>query len=273
MAEINTLPIGVFDSGLGGLTIAKAMRNLMPHESLYYFGDTAHLPYGDKSPEAIRQYVKEITRFLIQQPVKAIVIACNTASAVALDEVKSIAGSLPVFDVVYPAALYSLSETKNRKIGVIGTRATITSGIYGRLLNSLSHSSVSVIEKATPLLVPMIEEGWLQNKISLDVIHEYLSDKDFQEIDTLILGCTHYPLIKNQIQDFFENHHKNTVKVVDSSTAVAEYVRKQLSLSDLLTIDTHEKSRFFLSDFSQNFQDSAKLFMGQSIDFEKVTLS
>ncbi len=273
MAEKKSLPIGVFDSGLGGLTIAKAMKNLMPDESLYYFGDTAHLPYGDKSPDAIRHYVKEIARFLIQQPVKAIVIACNTASAVALDEVKAIAGTTPVFDVVYPAALYSLSVTHNRKIGVIGTRATITSGIYSRLLKTLSFSSVSVLEKATPLLVPMIEEGWLQNKISLDVIHEYLSDKDFGEIDTLILGCTHYPLIKTQIQDFFETHRKNKVTVVDSSTAVAEYVRKQLALSHLLTDESHLPSRFFLSDFSQNFQDSAKLFMGQTIDFEKVTLS
>lgn len=161
MIDSKSLPIGVFDSGLGGLTIVKAIQKLMPQEKLIYFGDTAHLPYGDKSPETIRQYAKEITHFLLSHSVKAIVIACNSASAVALDTVKAEAKEVPVFDVVRPASLYASSITQNRHIGVIGTRATIASGIYKRLLTAISEEPVFVAEKATPLLVPMIEEGWL----------------------------------------------------------------------------------------------------------------
>lgn len=265
------LPIGVFDSGLGGLTIVRAIRHLLPQEGIIYFGDTAHLPYGDKSPELIQSYCKSITEFLIKQPVKAIVIACNTASALALDVVKEIAQAIPVFDVIYPATIYSLSVSKSGNIGIIGTKATIRSGIYGKLLHLHTQKEVHVVEKATPLLVPMIEEGWLNNRVSQDVIDAYMSDTAFEQIDTLILGCTHYPLIKKQIETYFSNNHPKGITVVDSSVAVAQYVKSALSQSQLLN-NQQEKPylRFFLSDYSQNFQDAAKLFLAEDVHFEKV---
>lgn len=267
------LPIGVFDSGLGGLTIVRALRTMLPQEDILYFGDTAHLPYGDKSPELIQSYSRSITYFLTSQPVKAIIIACNTASALALAAVKEAAGDIPVYDVVYPASIYSLSVSQNNHIGVIATKATIQSGIYGRLLHQHSQTSLTVLEKATPLLVPMIEEGWLNNRISQDVIDAYMSDTGFEQIDTLILGCTHYPLIKKEIEQYFNRNRHHPIQVVDSSVAVAAYVKQELGKLSLLNSDSHpNKSRFFLSDFSQHFQDSAKLFLAEDIVFEKVEL-
>lgn len=271
--QLSHLPIGIFDSGLGGLTIVRAVQSSMPNESVIYFGDTAHLPYGDKSPELIRTYVADITRFLLHQPVKAIVIACNTASAVALQVVKNLAGNVPVYDVVLPAALHSLTMSTAGKIGVIATKTTINSGIYKQLLLTHTHQDIHIIEKATPLLVPMIEEGWLHNRVSQDVIDAYLSDTGFQNIDTLILGCTHYPLIKSQIEAYFAQNRSHHVHVIDSSIAVAEYVKEHLHKRDLLAPTNHQPShQYFLSDFSQNFQDSAKMFLGKEIQFQKVGL-
>jgi glutamate racemase len=269
--EIANLPIGIFDSGLGGLTIVRAVRNLLPFEHLIYYGDTAHLPYGDKSPELIQEYSRDIAIFLKNRPVKAIVIACNTASAVALEVVKAVAGSIPVFDVVSPASLYALSIYQ-RKIGIIGTKATIRSGIYKQLLLQYAEKEIGVVEKATPLLVPMIEEGWVHNRVSQDVIDAYLSDTGFEDIDTLILGCTHYPLIKAQIEQYFQKNRSHPVHVVDSSIAVAEHIRKALDASGLLhsvKLGESPVSRFFLSDFSQSFHDSARLFLREDIQFEK----
>lgn len=265
------LPIGIFDSGLGGLTIVRAVRHLLPQEGIVYFGDTAHLPYGDKSPELIQSYCKAITQFLVNQPVKAIIIACNTASALALAVVKATAQTIPVFDVIYPATLYSLSVSERGNIAIIGTKATIRSGMYGKLLHQHAQKQVHVVEKATPLLVPMIEEGWLNNRISQDVIDAYMSDTAFEQIDTLILGCTHYPLIKKQIETYFSHNHPKAISVVDSSVAVAEYVKAALSQLDLLNNQQDKPYlRFFLSDYSQNFQDAAKLFLGEDVRFEKV---
>lgn len=266
------LPIGVFDSGLGGLTIVRAMKESLPQESLIYFGDTAHLPYGDKSPELIRGYCEKIALFLREVPVKAIVIACNTASAVALAEVKRVAGEIPVYDVVFPAAKYALHISKGGKIGVIATKTTIHSHIYYRLLIENAISPIEIQEKATPLLVPMIEEGWLHNRLSQEVIDAYMSDTGFEQIDTLILGCTHYPLIKNQIQHYFERNER-TVFVVDSSIAVAEYVKAKLSEKSLLHFGAKlEQDLYFLSDFSQHFQDTASMFLGEEISFEKKVI-
>ncbi len=266
------LPIGVFDSGLGGLTIVRALKATLPHESLIYFGDTAHLPYGDKSPALIRGYCEKIALFLKEVPVKAIVIACNTASAVALKEVKQAAGDIPVYDVVFPAAKYALSISKKGKIGVAATKTTIHSHIYRHLLTENAHSPIEVREKATPLLVPMIEEGWLHNRLSQEVIDAYMSDTSFEDIDTLILGCTHYPLIKDQIQFYFERNERD-ICVIDSSIAVAEYVREQLGDRKLLHLgDKSEQDRFYLSDFSQHFQATARLFLGEEIVFHKKEL-
>ncbi len=266
------LPIGVFDSGLGGLTIVRALKNTLPQESLIYFGDTAHLPYGDKSPALIRGYCEKIALFLKETPVKAIVIACNTASAVALAAVKQVAGDVPVYDVVFPAAKYALSISKTGVIGIIATKTTVNSHIYRQLLTENATISIEIKEKATPLLVPMIEEGWLHNRLSQEVIDAYMSDTSFEEIDTLILGCTHYPLIKAQIQYYFERNERN-VFVVDSSLAVAEHVKSQLAQNNLLHLQPKKQADlFYLSDFSQHFQDTAQLFLGEDIEFEQKML-
>lgn len=264
----SSLPIGVFDSGLGGLTIVRALQDLLPEEALSYYGDTAHLPYGDKSPELVRSYVAKIAGFLFDLPVKAVVIACNTASAVARDIAVEQAGSRPVFDVIGPAVDEALAATRNGKIAIIGTRTTMQSGIYRKKLLA-ANPDVQVVEKATPLLVPMIEEGWLHNAVSQDVIDAYMSDTGFRDIDTLILGCTHYPLIKTQIESYFSENYAHEIRVIDSSRAVARVVAAALAAQDLknegLVPPAH---RFFLSDNTAHFRESAALFLGHSLQFE-----
>ncbi len=261
-------PIGVFDSGVGGLTIVRSLNRILPGESIIYFGDTAHLPYGDKSPELLRGYAAEITEFLVGNGVKAIVIACNTASAVTLDVVRDKAGSIPVFDVIHPAVKNSLALSPMKRIGVIGTKTTIQSHIYLRTILEAAPDAL-VIEKATPLLVPMIEEGWVNNRISLDIVEAYLSDTGFTHIDSLILGCTHYPLIREEIQQYFKHAINRPVEVIDSSEAVAKDVMEKLSLSGLLkSFGESPKHQFFVSDFTANFKQTATLFLGRKVELE-----
>ncbi|MEM6263031.1 MAG: glutamate racemase [Bacteroidota bacterium] len=263
------LPIGVFDSGLGGLTIVKAIQALLPQEEICYYGDTAHLPYGDKSAVLVQEFSRNIARFLVKHPVKAVVIACNTASATALEEVQKVAGTLPVFDVINPAVKVAIESSRTDQIGVIGTRTTIRSGVYTKKL--LSHSPTArIIEKATPLLVPMIEEGWLQNAVSQDVIDAYLSDTGFQQIDCLILGCTHYPLIKPQVQRYFEENYDHQVEVVDSSLAVARSLSSGLLQRKIIRQDPKKTPHhiYFLSDYNVHFEETARVFLGKSLHFE-----
>jgi len=259
-------PIGVFDSGIGGLTIVKALNEALPHEPILYFGDTAHLPYGDKSPELLRTYADSITRFLIDSGVKAIVIACNTASAVALDLVQNLAGDIPVFDVIRPAVKNALQLSPMKRIGVIGTKTTVLSHVYLRTLLDLAPDAL-VVEKATPLLVPMIEEGWVNNKISLEIIEAYMSDTGFAHLDSLILGCTHYPLIKKEIQNYFNATRARPVEVIDSSLSVAEEVKSRLSQMGLLLKESQTPQHTFLvSDLTSNFKSTASLFLGRDIE-------
>jgi glutamate racemase len=260
------LPIGIFDSGLGGLTIVKAVQELLPGEAIIYYGDTAHLPYGDKSAELVRGYSAGIAGFLLEKNVKAIVIACNTASAVARDAVVNAAGGIPVFDVVNPAVDYALTHTHNQRVGVIGTKTTIRSGIYKRLLEERK-PYIHTIEKATPLLVPMIEEGWLHNAVSQDVIDAYMSDTGFADIDTLILGCTHYPLIREQIAAYFEDNYDHRIQVVDSSLAVAGVVKRRLEETEMTASGRKPEHLFFLSDYNPHFQETARLFLGREAFF------
>ena len=266
------LPIGIFDSGLGGLTIVKAVHELLPQESIIYFGDTAHLPYGDKSPELITRYSSRIAEFLVDYGVKAIIIACNTASAVAYDAVVKAAGNIPVLDVIRPAARLAVARTQNNQLGVIGTKTTINSGVYSRTIAKMD-SAVRVLEKPTPLLVPLIEEGWLNNAISQEVIEAYLSDTGFYSIDTLILGCTHYPLIKAQVEQYFQENFRTPVYVVDSSVAVAEQLKRSLSEQGILYQgDTDPHHEYYVSDLSSTFEDSAKLFLKKRIRFRKPVM-
>ena len=270
IANMNSqLPIGVFDSGIGGLTIVKALNALLPDESILYFGDTAHLPYGDKSPELLQGYADTITHFLLETGVKAIVIACNTASAVALNTVKNIARDIPVFDVIQPAVKNALLISPMKRIGVIGTRTTIQSHVYLKSLLDLAPDAL-VIEKATPLLVPMIEEGWNHHQISIEIIEAYMSDTGFNHIDSVILGCTHYPLIRSEIQNYFDKTNARKVEVIDSSLAVASEVQKQLTVLNLLNTNSDSVNhKFFVSDLTPGFKDTAKMFLGREVILNK----
>jgi glutamate racemase len=221
-------PIGIFDSGIGGLTIAHAIKNKLPNESLIYFGDTKHLPYGEKSEQAIKDYSLKIAEFLKKNNCKAIIIACNSASSTAYYHIKKNINSIPIYNVIDPIVSFISKKYFNKKIGVIGTKATIQSGIYeNKLLEK--NSSLSVASLETPLLAPMIEEGFFNQEISSTIIKNYLNDKKLDKIDVLVLACTHYPLIQNEIISFY-----NKIDVIDSSEIIADYIHEELYKSKLL---------------------------------------
>lgn len=257
-------PIGVFDSGVGGLTVAHAITRLLPDEHLVYFGDTAHLPYGDKSPKAIQQYSEKISRFLLMKSCKAIVIACNTASSFAYEHLVHLFGeSISIINVIDPVVEFVCSNESVKKVGVIGTKGTIQSGIYEQKIKAQS-TRLSVQSLATPLFVPLIEEGFIQGEIGRMVIHEYLARPDLQGIDSLILACTHYPLIKTEIERFYNNK----VNVVDSATIVAAYVKECLGQKDLLNDKDKSGQRFYVSDYTPVFEQIANQFFEEKISLE-----
>ena len=262
-------PIGIFDSGIGGLTVASAIKKLLPNESFIYFGDTAHLPYGDKSPESIRHYSARIAAFLLEKKCKAVVIACNTASAHAFKTVQDVCGpKIPVINVVDPVARYTAEHYSNCKVGVIGTKGTIQTRIYVNRIEKLN-SSLKVLSNATPLLAPMIEEGFFNNSISQTVIDSYLSKRTFSGIQALILGCTHYPLIKKEVESFY----KKKIEIIDSAGVVANEVKEVLMSSKLLqTQDVEAKYSFFISDFTESFEKSTKTLFKEKIKLEEARI-
>ena len=243
-------PIGIFDSGVGGLTVAKEIKRLMPHENFIYFGDTKNLPYGEKSKEAIIGYSLNISKFLLENNCKAIVIACNTATANALQEVKNLVGDKAlVFDVINPVAEKVAFEI-HQNVGVIATKATVNSGLYKKSIRK-HNKFIDISELATPLLVPVIEEGFINHPIAHSVIYNYLSDRKLKDIETLILGCTHYPLVIDEIKKYYGSR----VRVIDSPKIVASYVRDVLSKNNLLNPQNTEGStHFYLSDITKNFE-------------------
>jgi glutamate racemase len=261
-------PIGVFDSGVGGLTVANAIRQVLPGEKLIYFGDTAHLPYGDKSRETIIDYSTRITQFLLEQNCKVIVIACNTASANAYEAiVKETGNRALVVDVINPVVEHVALHSPYKHIGVIGTKGTINSGTYvSKIIGKNPHLSVASL--ATPMLVPMIEEGFIFDDISNAIIRSYLSKPELGQIDALILGCTHYPIIKNQISKYYNFE----VDVIDSSRIVANHLRNLLVETQQLSQQTKPEHRFNVSDFTDYFQVISKLFFEENIKLEKVNL-
>jgi len=263
-------PIGIFDSGVGGLTVAHALHTLLPDERIIYYGDTAHLPYGDKSRETIIRYSLGITDFLLQENCKVILIACNTASSNALDEVRDFVGDRArVLNVIDPVVENVCFEQGNvRNIGLIGTKATIGSGSYEKRIQELSKGMATqpqVNSLATPLLVPMIEEGFVFDDISNAIIRAYLSRREMNGIDTLILGCTHYPIIRNQISRFFNFD----VNVLDTSQIVALAVKKFLSDHELLSRESHGENQFYVSDHTPYFEVIANMFFNEKIRLEK----
>ncbi len=260
-------PIGIFDSGVGGLTVAHAIKQILPGESLVYFGDTAHLPYGDKSAESIRYYSGKITEFLLDHKAKVVLVACNSASASAFDTLKQEFQERAILiDVIDPVVDY-LSTRNFRKIGVIGTKRTISSGTYDQKLKEKAPAT-SVVSMATPLLVPMIEEGFIFDDISNAIIRTYLSNETLSGIEALILGCTHYPIIRNQISKFFNFN----VEVVDSARIVSLILRETLEKNNLLNDSGKVQDQFFISDYTSYFEKIARMFFEGEINLKKADI-
>lgn len=261
-------PLGIFDSGIGGLTVANAIHELLPNETLIYFGDTAHLPYGDKSPEAIKKWSVIIAEFLLKHNCKAIVIACNSISSVAFDEVKKHVGKKAiVINVIDPVVNFVCDETSSKHVGIIGTKATVKSEVYPKKIVARS-KKVSVTSLATPLLAPMIEEGFFNNKISKTIINDYLSRPKLKKIDSLILGCTHYPLIRPEI----EQYYKGRITIFDSASIVAQHVKAELEKNNLLNPKKAKKHLFYISDYTASFEQSTKIFFKGKIKLVQKNL-
>jgi glutamate racemase len=261
-------PIGIFDSGIGGLTVAHAISKLLPHESIVYFGDTAHLPYGDKSEASIQAYSIKIADVLLKKGCKVIVIACNSASSAAYELLKEyVRKEAEVINVIDPMVDLVLTKFANKKVGLIGTKRTIQSGIYARKINA-ANKNISLASLPTPLLVPMIEEGFFNNKISHDIIEKYLTDPSLNNIDSLILGCTHYPLIKNEISSFYPNG----VALLDSSEVVAQALKNYLTANGLLSKAAVPNHQFLVSDYTDSFEASTRIFFHQEVHLQKHPL-
>ena len=260
---LHNAPIGVFDSGVGGLTVAREIMRQLPNERIVYFGDTARVPYGSKSPETLTRYSRQIVRFLQTQQVKAIVIACNSASACAL-EVLEEETALPIIDVVRPGAKTALETTRNGKIGVIATEATISSGIYKRYIEE-SDRSVSVISKACPLFVPLVEEGLWEDPVTDEIARRYLSELIDSGIDTLILGCTHYPLIRSTVGRIMGEK----VCLVNPAYETARALKRLLEEKGLESEKRPELGtelyRFFVSDAAEKFPRFANSILSYGI--------
>jgi glutamate racemase len=261
-------PIGVFDSGIGGLTVAFAIKQLLPWESLVYFGDTAHLPYGDKSEAAIQAYSIKIADVLLKKGCKVIVIACNSASSAAYELLKEyVPKDIEVISVIDPMVKLVLDNFEGKHVGLIGTKRTIQSGIYARKIEA-GRKNITLSSLATPLLVPMIEEGFVNNTISHNILETYLGDPSLRDIDALILGCTHYPLIKTGISRFYPS---GTV-ILDSSQVVAIALKDHLEKKGLLSPRRHPAYEFLVSDYTESFEASARVFFHESVHLEKHTL-
>ncbi|MDR8392212.1 glutamate racemase [Aliifodinibius sp. S!AR15-10] len=261
-------PIGIFDSGIGGLTVVKAVREALPHENIIYFGDTARVPYGIKSEETVRNYALQITNFLLERNVKMILIACNTVSASAKKEVQKAAGDIPVLDVI-TAGTRAAMKHKHIHIGVIGTLATVGSGAYETAIREYN-GSITITSAACPLLVPLAEEGWIDNDIAKQTLQTYLQKFEGSDIDSLILGCTHYPLFKETIKKVL---HDPKIEIVDSALSIAEMAKKELDKLDLLNDEAAGRFECYVSDRPQRFHELAERFLGHRIeDVEIVAL-
>ena len=255
-------PIGVFDSGVGGLTVAREIMRQIPNERIVYFGDTARVPYGSKSKDNIIKFSRQIIRFLQTENVKAIVIACNTASALALDEMQQ-EFELPILGVVKPGAKVAVETTAKKRIGLIGTEANIRSGVYTRYIKSLDDEA-KVFEKACPLFVPLVEEGWLHDDITLQVASRYLEELKEKDIDTLIMGCTHYPLIRSTIRKVMGDK-VNLVNPAYETAIELKNLLERDNLANKCDVDSPSSMyRFYVSDAEEKF----KLFANSILPFD-----
>lgn len=253
-------PIGVFDSGIGGLTVVKRIMSALPNENIIYFGDTARVPYGSKSNDTVKEYAIQDSKFLMNKNVKAIVVACNTVSSVALEDLKK-SFDVPIIGMIEPGASFAVKNTKNNNVGIIGTRATINNQAYSKELKRIKNE-LEVHEKACPLFVPLAEEGWIENKATFEIAEEYLQELKQADIDTLVLGCTHYPILANVIQKVVGEK----VKLIDSGIAAAEVVREELDRFNLHTnSNSNGNLELYVSDIPIKFKEVAELFLGREI--------
>lgn len=253
-----TAPVGVFDSGVGGLTVAREISRQLPDENIVYFGDTARVPYGSKSQSTIIRFSEQIIRFLMKKDVKAIVIACNTASALALDAVKD-EFDVPVMGVVIPGARAAVAATKKRKVGVVGTDATVQSGMYTKVIHSMA-PDIEVIEKACPLFVPLVEEGFKEHHVTQEIIEYYLESMRRTEIDAMILGCTHYPLLRSRIREYMGEN----IQIVNPAYETAMDLKALLREMDIEndgTTEQHSRYEFYVSDMAEKFRKFANTVM------------
>ncbi len=273
-ADARDLPIGVFDSGIGGLTVFREIMRQMPSERLIYFGDTARVPYGSKSKETVTRFSRQIVRFLLRQDVKAIAIACNTASAFALDALREEC-PVPLIGVIEPGAAAAVSATKNGRIGVIGTSATISSASYDRAIRERMPDA-EIIGRSCPLFVPLVEEGLWEDPVTDEIARRYLRELSDRDIDTLILGCTHYPLIRGAVGRVAGAH----VTLIDPAYETAKELRTLLTERGLATTRTpvlgsEDQYRFFVSDMADKFKTFANsiikygILSAQTVDIEK----
>jgi len=259
---VDRRPIGVFDSGVGGLTVFRALAAALPDESFVYLGDTARVPYGTKSPETVRRYAREASHFFRRQDVKLMVVACNTVSAVAMDAVAWEAG-MPALGVILPGARLAAEASRRKRIGVIGTRATVGSGAYTRAIREVVPRA-EVLAQACPLFVPLAEEGWTDNEVARATAESYLAPLREAGVDALVLGCTHYPLLKDTIAGVMGPG----VALVDSAEAIAGAVRQRLDRERTLVAGRREdgarpEHRFFVTDGPEPFTAIAARFLGR----------
>jgi glutamate racemase len=263
--EAAARPIGVFDSGIGGLTVVRALRRVLPHERIVYFGDTARVPYGTKSPESIVRFARECFSFLTRHGIKLLVVACNTASALALPQLRG-ALQLPMLGVIQPGIEAALAATRTRRVGVVGTEATIGSGAYERGLRAAA-PDLTVVQRACPLFVPLAEEGWIEGDVPLRVASIYLAPLIQAGIDTLILGCTHYPMLRGVIAQTVGE----AICLVDSAEETARAAAELLAAEGLASSETARGScRVFVSDAARRFEAVGSAFLGDRL--ESVTV-
>jgi len=260
MSSHPEFPIGVFDSGIGGLTVARALMQRLPHEQILYFGDTARVPYGVKSADTIALYATQITDFLLAQRVKLLIVACNTMAAVAADAIRA-RSPVPVLDVIETGAQVAVQHTRNHRIGVIGTLTTIDSGAYDAAIHG-HNPAIAIHSQACPLFVPLVEEGWLDHPVTLLTAQEYLAPVLALGIDTLVLGCTHYPLL----QPLLNGVVGSAVQLVDSAEATAAQTGALLTRLELLNPGNIAPAhRFYVTDVPQRFRAVGERFLGRPL--------
>lgn len=264
--------IGIFDSGVGGLTVLKEVRRILPSENIIYLGDTARVPYGIRSSETVTRYSFECTEFLLRQDIKLLIVACNTVSAISLQEIQKKV-SIPVIGVIEPGARAAVNSTKNKRVGIIGTEATIKSSAYSKAIKALD-ADIEVFGLPCPLFVPLVEEGWTDGIIARLIVERYLKDMIKKGVDTLVLGCTHYPLLKDVIQDVMKE-----VSLVDSAIETAKVVRDLLKSRES-RVESREagvsgqgRIKFYVTDSTEKFVNVGERFLEHEIeDIEKINL-